>query len=107
MRLRPWQRNLLIHAFAADNDDFRSRVNLVGVPRKNGKSALASGVALWSLLTGPKGGEVYSCAADKDQARIVFGEAKKMLENEPELAEMAKIYRDAVKYPLQAPFIVF
>ena len=99
MRLRPWQRNLLVHAFAADGDGFRSRVNLVGVPRKNGKSALASGVALWSLLTGPKGGEVYSCAADKDQARIVFGEAKRMLENESELAELAKIYRDAIEIP--------
>lgn len=99
MKLRDWQQELLLHAFAADGRGFRSRVNLVGVPRKNGKSALASGVALWSLLTGPKGGEVYSCAADKDQARIVFGEAKKMLENEPELAEMAKIYRDAVEIP--------
>lgn len=99
MRLRPWQRELLTHAFAANGEGFQSRVSLVGVPRKNGKSALASGVALWSLLTGPRGGEVYSCAADKDQARIVFGEAKKMLENEPELAEMAKVYRDAIEIP--------
>lgn len=99
MRLRAWQRNLLKNAFATDGTGFRHRVNLVGVPRKNGKSALASPIALWSLLTGPKGGEVYSCAADKDQARIVFGEAKKMLEAEPELAELAKIYRDAIEIP--------
>ena len=99
MRLRPWQRQLLSYAFAAEGEGFRHRVNLLGLPRKNGKSALASGVALWSVLTGPKGGEVYSCAADKDQARIVFGEAKKMLENEPELAELAKVYRDAIEIP--------
>ena len=99
LRLRDWQRSLLIEAFAADGDGFKHRVNLVGVPRKNGKSALASGIALWSLLTGPKGGEVYSCAADKDQARIVFGEAKKMLESDRDLAEMAKIYRDAIEIP--------
>ena len=99
MRLRPWQKELLVNAFASDGSGFRSRVNLVGVPRKNGKSALASPIALWSLLTGPRGGEVYSCAADKDQARIVFGEAKKMLEAEPELAELAKIYRDAIEIP--------
>jgi phage terminase large subunit-like protein len=99
MRLRTWQRDLLKHAFATDGTGFRHRVNLVGVPRKNGKSALASPIALWSLLTGPRGGEVYSCAADKDQARIVFGEAKKMLEAEPELAELAKIYRDAIEIP--------
>jgi phage terminase large subunit-like protein len=99
MRLRDWQGQLLRYAFAADGDAYKHKVSLVGVPRKNGKSALASGVALWSLLTGPKGGEVYSCAADKDQARIVFGEAKKMLENEPELAELAKVYRDAIEIP--------
>ena len=99
MLLRDWQKQLLIHAFAAQDGGFKHAVNLVGVPRKNGKSALASGVALWSLLTGPKGGEVYSCAADRDQARIVFGEAKKMLENDPELSEMAKIYRDAIEIP--------
>lgn len=99
LRLREWQRELLVQAFASNGSGFKHRVNLIGVPRKNGKSALASGIALWSLLTGPKGGEVYSCAADKDQARIVFGEAKKMLEYEPELAEMAKIYRDAIEIP--------
>lgn len=99
MRLRQWQRDLLTNAFAADGAGFKHKVNLVGVPRKNGKSALASPIALWSLLTGPQGGEVYSCAADKDQARIVFGEAKKMLEAEPELAELAKIYRDAIEIP--------
>lgn len=99
LRLRDWQRQLLIEAFAANGDGFKHRVNLVGQPRKNGKSALASGIALWSLLTGPKGGEVYSCAADKDQARIVFGEAKKMLEADPDLSEMAKIYRDAIEIP--------
>ena len=99
MRLRQWQRELLTNVFASDGVGFKHKVNLVGVPRKNGKSALASPIALWSLLTGPKGGEVYSCAADKDQARIVFGEAKKMLEAEPELAELAKIYRDAIEIP--------
>ena len=99
MRLRGWQRDLLLSAFASDGEGFRSRVNLVGVPRKNGKSALASPIALWSVLTGPRGGEVYSCAADKDQARIVFGEAKKMLEAEPELLEMVKLYRDAIEVP--------
>jgi phage terminase large subunit-like protein len=65
LRLRDWQRELLIQAFASNGSGFKHRVNLVGQPRKNGKSALASGIALWSLLTGPKGGEVYSCAADK------------------------------------------
>jgi phage terminase large subunit-like protein len=48
---------------------------------------------------GPRGGEVYSCAADREQARIVFGSAKQMVEMSPELAEQAKLYRDAIEIP--------
>ena len=48
---------------------------------------------------GTEGGEVYSCAADRDQARIVFGDAKRMIEAEPELNELCKIYRDAIEVP--------
>jgi phage terminase large subunit-like protein len=69
------------------------------MPRKNGKSALSSGIALWGLFMGEAGGEIYSCAADRDQARIVFGDAKKMIEAEPELMAQAKLYRDAIEIP--------
>jgi len=99
LRLRGWQRELLRHAFARDENGFIHSVNLVGMPRKNGKSALASGVALWGLLAGARGGEIYSCAADKDQARIVFRDAKMMIEAEPELSEVVKLYKDAIEVP--------
>jgi phage terminase large subunit-like protein len=61
--------------------------------------ALSSGIALWGLFMGENGGEVYSCAADKDQARIVFGDAKKMIEAEPDLFNQVKLYRDAIEVP--------
>ena len=98
LELRPWQVELLRQVFAVRPDGLlRHRTSLVGMPRKNGKSALGSGVALWSLFLGVDGGEVYSCAADKDQARIVFADAKKTIEAHPELNEMCKLYRDAVE----------
>ena len=99
LHLRDWQEELLRHIFARSDRGFAHSVSLVGVPRKNGKSALASGVALWSLLAGARGGEIYSCAADKDQARIVFRDAKMMLEAEPELLELTKVYKDAIEVP--------
>lgn len=98
--LRPWQKELLNHIFAVRADGhFKHRTALVGVARKNGKSALSSGIALWGLFMGDKGSEIYSCAADRDQARIVFGDAKKMIEAEPELMSQAKLYRDAIEIP--------
>lgn len=98
--LRPWQRSLMAHLFARRPDGrYRHRTALVGLARKNGKSALGSGIALYGLLMGPKGGEVYSCAADRDQARIVFGSARAMVEASPELTAQTKLYRDAIEVP--------
>lgn len=98
--LRPWQRRLL-HGLLERRPDGRlkHRQALIGMPRKNGKSALASGVALWGLFCGPDGGEVYSCAGDREQARIVFGAAKRMIEMDPELSGLVKLYKDAVEVP--------
>jgi phage terminase large subunit-like protein len=98
--LRDWQEKLLDNIFAVRDDGrFKHRTAYVGMPRKNGKSALSSGIALWGLFMGEQGGEIYSCAADRDQARIVFGDAKKMIEAEPELLAQAKLYRDAIEIP--------
>lgn len=98
--LRDWQQNLINHIFAVRPDGrLKHRTALVGMPRKNGKSALGSGIALWSLFLGDEGGEVYSCAADKDQAKIVFNDAKKMIEAEFDLLERVKLYKDAVEIP--------
>ena len=98
--LRPWQRRLLGALFARRPDGrLRHKTGIVGLARKNGKSALGSGIALHGLFMGPRGGEVYSCAADRDQARIVFGTARHIVEQSPELSERAKLYRDAIEIP--------
>jgi phage terminase large subunit-like protein len=98
LMLRDWQKELIRDLFAEDEDGtLLHRTALVGMPRKNGKSALGSAMALWSLYLGDNGGEVYSCAAEKEQARIVFSDAKRMVENNPDLMEMTKLYRDAIE----------
>lgn len=100
MVFRPWQRSLTEHLFAVRADGrLRHRTALIGLPRKNGKSAWLSAIALEHLVLGPEGGEVYSCAADREQARIVFGTAKRMVELQPELSEVLQVYRDALYNP--------
>jgi phage terminase large subunit-like protein len=100
IQLRPWQEQLLNETLALDeNGLFRTRTALYGLARKNGKSALMTGMGLWFLFNGDEGGEVYSCAAEKDQARITFGDARKIIEREPELAAMCNIYRDVIEVP--------
>jgi phage terminase large subunit-like protein len=99
IELRPWQRNAISHLLARRPDGrLRHRQALIGIARKNGKSGLGAGLALSGLVLGPVGGEVYSCAADKEQARIVFGTARRMVELDPELTELLKLYRDAIEF---------
>lgn len=103
--MRGWQRELLGHLLARRPDGrYRHRQALVGVARKNGKSALGAGLALYGLLMGPEGGEVYSCAGEKEQAKIVFSVARRMVEMEPELTEICKCYRDVIEVPSTGSF---
>jgi len=100
IRLRSWQEQLLHETLELDEQGlFKKRTALWGKARKNGKSALVTGLGLWFLFNGDDGGEVYSCAAEKEQARITFGDARKIIEREPELAAMCNIYRDVIEVP--------
>jgi phage terminase large subunit-like protein len=83
--LRPWQRRIVQRIFKKRPDGLRQyRTVLLMLPRKNGKTELAAAIALYGLLAdGEMGAEVYSAAADRDQAGLVFGVAAQMLRNDP------------------------
>jgi len=95
-----WQR-WLIDSLLERRDDGRLRFRraLVGLPRKQGKSLLGSALALYGLFAGEAGAEVYSAAGDRQQARIVFNEAREQVMNSPTLLERCKVYRDAIEVP--------
>jgi phage terminase large subunit-like protein len=98
--LRGFQRTLLGHLLARREDGrLRHRVGLIGMARKNGKSGLASELGKGLLFLGPDGGELYSCAADKEQARITFRDARRSIEMEPELLAEVRLFRDAIEIP--------
>jgi phage terminase large subunit-like protein len=100
IQLQDWQRELLRQMFVLKPDGtFKHRTIYAGMARKNGKSALAAGIGLWSLFLHDEGGETYSCAATKDQARITFNDARKLIEANSDLRTMAKVYRDAIEIP--------
>ena len=67
------------------------REAMLYVARKNGKSTLLSGIALYCLIAdGEAGAEVYSAASKKDQAKLVFNEALNMVRQSKELATITK-----------------
>lgn len=70
------------------------------MPRKNGKSTLASGLALVLLCAdGEAGAEVYAAAGSRDQAKIVFSEARKMALATPKLRTGLEILTNALVAP--------
>jgi phage terminase large subunit-like protein len=70
-----------------------------GMARKNGKTGLIAPIALHGLILEGEGAEVYSCAADRDQAKLVFGAAKRTVEMDPEMSGLLRLYRDVIEYP--------
>ncbi len=86
--LRRWQERDIIRPLFKTNADGRRqyRTCLLMLPRKNGKSEIAAACAIQGLMfDGEIGGEVYSAAADSEQAAIVFDVAAQMIRNDPEL----------------------
>jgi phage terminase large subunit-like protein len=98
--LRPWQKELLINLYAENEDGLlKHRRALIGIPRKAGKSALLATLVLEQLLLGVNGGQIYSCASDKEQAKIIFKTVKRMIELEPELSAVLQTFRDVIYNP--------
>src|SRR5678816_2127588 len=91
--LRPWQQRILKQLFKTRKDGLRQyRTCLLMLPRKNGKSELAAALAVYFLMFDREiGAEVYSAAADKDQAALVFNVAAEMIRNDPALESQCDI----------------
>lgn len=100
-KLQPWQRDDIVRplfGWKRKKDGTRRYRNAyIEIPRKNGKSTLCAGLALYLLFAdGEPGAEVYSAAADKDQARIVFDEASNMVTASPALSQHGQVLRNSI-----------
>ena len=91
--LLPWQETIIRDVFGTVKEDGFRQYNTayVEIPKKNGKSELAAGVALYMTCGDNEwGAEVYGCASDRQQASIVFDVAVDMVEQCPALKRRIK-----------------
>ena len=114
LKLEPWQRALTAAAFGIVDRETglrKFRQVILSVGRKNGKSTLSSAWGLYLMVgDGEPGAEVYSAATKRDQAKIIWLEAKKMVSKSPTLkryikprvAEMTADVNDSSFRPLGA-----
>lgn len=95
--LEPWQQFAIWCLFGwKRGDGFRRfRTAYAEICRKNGKSTISAGTALYLFFADNEpGAEVYAAATKRDQARIVHSEAVRMVRASPSLAARIGIYKD-------------
>jgi phage terminase large subunit-like protein len=91
-----WQKFVVGSVFGWKREDNTRRFRYVyeELPRKNGKSTKLAGVGLDMLACdGEPGAEIYTAATKRDQARIIFDEAKRMVASSPDLAATIARYK--------------
>lgn len=91
--LELWEKAMLAAMFGFIDDEGRRRYReiILIVAKKNGKSLIGSIVGLYLQVgDGEPGAEVYAVATKKDQAKIIWGEAKRMVNKSPELRRIIK-----------------
>lgn len=110
--LESWQKAMIATMFGiVDKIDGTRKYQevLLIVGRKNGKSTIAAAVGLYlQIADGELGAEIYSVATKKDQAKIIWLEAKRMVKKSPALrkriktlvAEITSELNDSVFKPL-------
>ncbi len=94
--LEPWQQFYLWckYGWMKEGGGRRFNTSHLEIARKNGKTTLAAGEALYLLFAdGEMGAEVYSVATKKDQARICFEEAKRMVRASPFLSKYLGVFK--------------
>lgn len=93
-KLLPWEEKIIRDVYGTLKEDGTRQYKFayIEIPKKNGKSELVAGAALYHLFAdGEMNGEIYGCAADRSQASLVYNVAKDMIAQNPVLAKRARI----------------
>lgn len=91
--LLDWQHDIIWDVYGTVNDKgYRQyKYAYLEIPKKNGKTTLIASLALYHLVCDGPGGQIYCCAADREQASLVYRAAIGMIEQEPELEKILKV----------------
>jgi len=103
LELELWQQCIVGHLFgwkSLETDLRRFREAFIEIPRKNGKTIIGAGLSLYFLFSQPeRGQEIYCCASDRSQARLLFDVAKSMILKDEDMRKRAEVLRHEVRYP--------
>jgi len=98
-KLDDWQKAIIYELYEQNSDGSRRyREALVGLPKGNGKTALAACIGLYELLgSGVTSPLVAVAAASYEQANLVFGTMKTMCDESKFLSEMVDTFENEIQ----------
>lgn len=103
LKLELWQKAFIAATFGFVSKETglrKYREAMLIVARKNGKSTIGSGLGNYMLFgDGERGPEIVSAATKKDQAKIVWAEAKRMIKKSPALNKRSKCLVGEIDVP--------
>lgn len=106
--LELWQKAFIQALFGFIDKETKLRKYKKGilfVGRKNGKSTIDAGLGNYMLTSAGEGGaEIYSVATKKDQAKVVWEEAKRMIKKSPVLAKRIRTLVNGIFYDATESF---
>jgi phage terminase large subunit-like protein len=91
-----WQQFIVASVYGWKRKDRTRRFRTVyeELPRKNGKTTKCSGIGIYGLVADQEpGAEIYAAATRKDQARLIFDEARRMVRSSPLLRGKVGIFK--------------
>lgn len=95
-----FQREVINDIYRLDDEGKRlHRTYLLGLPRKNAKTTLAAALGVYHLIADDADAAPVAIAAagDRQQARLVFDEVRRMIQANEDLASVCTVYRNEVK----------
>jgi len=96
----PFQRDVIEDIYRLDDEGKRlHRTYLLGLPRKNAKTTLAAALGVFHLIADDADAAPVAIAAagDRQQARLVFDEVRRMIQANEDLSSVCQVYRNEVR----------
>ena len=88
-----WEKEVIENVYGTLNDRGYRQYSYayLEIPKKNGKTTLIAGLGLYHLICDGPGGQIYCCAADREQASLAYHAMRQMIDQDEELQAVLKV----------------
>ena len=92
-KLLDWQKDVISNVYGTvdENGNRRYKYAYLEIPKKNGKTEMIAGFALDHCLNDAPGGQIYCCAAEREQASLVYLAVKSKIEQDAYLSDLFRV----------------